>query len=294
MITVGTETKLAVQWAADLADPEVGKGSLLVPYKNALLYIDKRGWFGNKYASRSDLENEIQRVLDVRIAFEEGEEEEDEWPEFPFPTRWQTWKASIAKASIALPTPKASIALPTPKPSIALPTPPTSVKPSFAAIAERSKSLPMTKVAKQKQTVEGLIKLIVRDEPLHRKAAIEYLRDHAPKWSRSDQQTVTIMWKLDGSSQKKASGGSAVGVSTLRATYGVPQSKETLCAEEIFLLKNGTKGWVVSASYDMRFGWKCACTTGCATILGKLLIRDIAEHLSQKASQAGVKSWGTY
>jgi hypothetical protein len=67
MITAGGQTKLAVQWAAKLAP-----NTLLIPYKNALVYIDQRGWFNNTFETESALEGEVQHVLDLRVAF--GEE----------------------------------------------------------------------------------------------------------------------------------------------------------------------------------------------------------------------------
>jgi hypothetical protein len=79
VITVGDVTQLGVQWAARL-----GRGDLLIPYKNALVYIEQRGWFDNLFASVDDLDAEVQRVLDLRLRMGV----EAAWDEFPYPVQW--------------------------------------------------------------------------------------------------------------------------------------------------------------------------------------------------------------
>jgi hypothetical protein len=102
------------------------------------------------------------------------------------------------------------------------------------------------------------------------------------------------MWNKEGACRKAATGISR-DVSELRKDCGVSQSKETVCAEEILLVRNQPwSQWIISASYDLTNGWKTACKKGCNTILAKLDITDAGRDLRWKANARGkVKSWST-
>jgi hypothetical protein len=91
--------------------------------------------------------------------------------------------------------------------------------------------------------------------------------------------------------RKAATGGKKPDPTALRKRCGVPLWKDTVCAEEIFLTKFSKTQWIVSASYDYRYGWKGACKAGCRTILRSLKIIDIGYKLRMIAERKGVKSW---
>lgn len=259
MITAGAQTKLAVQWAAELAP-----NPLLISYKNALVYIDQRGWFNNTFETEAVLEGEVQRVLDVRVAFGE----EPEWTEFPYPKAWADYKPP---------------GLDEDEPDEDEPDKPT-LSPSTSS---------RLRVRKRKPKPEPpLVTEIGRNEKAYRNAAIHYLQTAATS-SYSDQQTVCLMWDAKGELRKAATGGKKCDPTTLRKQCGVPTWKETVCAEEVFLTKFSKSTWIVSASYDCRNGWKGACKAGCRTILNRLKIIDVGYKLRMIAERDGVKSWST-
>jgi hypothetical protein len=139
------------------------------------------------------------------------------------------------------------------------------------------------------RTLDDLHAEIMKSEKSLRLSAIDSLQSTG-SWSA--EQTVCFMWKLDGSRSKAVSGGS-FDVSGIRTACEVDKGKETVCAEEVFLTKFGSRGWVASASYDTRNGWKRACTKGCKGILRHLVIADLADDLHLRARSAGAKSWST-
>src|SRR5262245_45310241 len=86
------------------------------------------------------------------------------------------------------------------------------------------------------RSLRDLIADIFTLEAKYRRDAIAFLRKHA---STSDKHTACIMWRLDGTCNRSTAGGRH-DVSNLRTAHGVFLGKDTVCAEESFLVKHGT------------------------------------------------------
>ena len=110
-----------------------------------------------------------------------------------------------------------------------------------------------------------------------KEAAQNYLRHHTS--SPLPEQTVCFMWKIDGDLRKKPSGKIS---NEDRRSIGARLDKETFCAEEHLLAAHGASGWIFSLAYDAVNGWKRACQAGCAELLAKHGIEDLAAEYRKR------------
>lgn len=123
-------------------------------------------------------------------------------------------------------------------------------------------------------TTSGLKDWILGDSNHWLDIAQKKLADY--KYDKAEK-TICFMWKLGGKCSYELSGGSLTW--SERKGYGFNLDKETVCAEENLFKKFGADGWVFSAAYDCKYGWKYACQKGCSVLLSNKGIIDLAGEM---------------
>ena len=148
------------------------------------------------------------------------------------------------------------------------------MEPPPLTFAERLRRAPEPKKEEKRQPTYEELKAELRLSIQLNKARLEGRAKHllgkrATRYS-SLERTVCFMWRLGDARRKwpvyAVSGGSPLSRSERESIKATPD-KDTTCAEEVFLLEKGTRGWLFSVAYDERYGWKRACSKGCKTLL---------------------------